>query len=283
MLQACLAVSASILLLSLLLIPLERLAPVEKRQPARRLLFNLLYGACIYGFAMAVAIAAAPAFLTLSRQTGGGLLPFGPGGGLLAQILFALAFAFVWDLSQYAFHRLQHAIPFLWETHRFHHDETALNVAAYPRAHLLAVFGVVLFNLPLAALYGTKAPHAVAAFLMFPLWGCLTHANLRLGFGPLTPAIVGPQLHRIHHSILPEHRDRNFANLFPVIDIVFGTYYRPRPDEFPPTGLADGPIGDLRGATVQPFIAWWLMLKAWRRRPVLQASASLDVVICPDR
>jgi len=179
-------------------------------------------------------------------------------------VLLALAFGFVWDLCQYGLHRLQHAIPFLWETHRFHHEETALNVAAYPRSHFLAVLAVVLFNLPLVALFGAQAPHAVAAFLMFPLWGFLSHANLRLGFGPLTPLVVGPQLHRIHHSALPEHRDRNFANLFPVIDIVFGTYYRPAPDEYPPTGTAGERVGNLRGATVQPFIAWRAMLAARR-------------------
>ena len=98
---------------------------------------------------------------------------------------------------------------------------------------------------------------------MFTLWGFVTHANLRLGFGPLTPLIAGPQLHRIHHSALPEHRDRNFSMLFPIIDIVFGTYYRPRPDEYPPTGTAGDKVNDLRGATVQPFVAWWHMMKAW--------------------
>jgi sterol desaturase/sphingolipid hydroxylase (fatty acid hydroxylase superfamily) len=274
MLQAYVIIALSILGVPLLLLAVERVAPVERRQPARRLLFNLLYGPILYVFALSVVIASAPAFLFVVERMGGRLVPaFGEGGGpILAQILFALAYGFVWDLSQYGFHRLQHASAFLWETHRFHHDETALSAAAYMRSHPLAVLGVVLFNLPLALLFGTQAPHAAAALVMFPLWGFLHHANLRLGFGPLTPLIGGPQYHRIHHSALPEHRDRNFANLFPIIDIAFGTYYRPAPGEYPPTGTDGDRVPSLRAATVQPFIAW--RMARGRRRGYSAAIAS---------
>jgi sterol desaturase/sphingolipid hydroxylase (fatty acid hydroxylase superfamily) len=266
MLETYLGVMASLLAVSLLILTLEWLAPVEKSQPAGRLLFNLLYAPFVYAFALFALIAAAPAYLFVSRQAGGGLLPIVSGDRDATLILFALAYGFAWDFFQYWLHRLQHAVPFLWEMHRFHHDEAALNAAAYPRSHFLGVMSVILFNLPLILLFGMQAPNAVAAFLMFPLWGYFTHANLRLGFGPLTPLLAGPQWHRIHHSALPEHRDRNFCTLFPIIDIAFGTYYRPRPGEYPPTGLAE-PVGNLRGATVQPFIAWWSILKQRRAGP----------------
>ena len=49
--------------------------------------------------------------------------------------------------------------------------------------------------------------------------------------------INNPQYHRIHHSILPEHRDKNFCKLLPLIDVIFGTAWKPAADEFPPTGL----------------------------------------------
>jgi sterol desaturase/sphingolipid hydroxylase (fatty acid hydroxylase superfamily) len=271
MIEACLVMMAIMLGLSLLLLLVERVAPVERGQPMHRLLFNLLYGPGIYAFAFVMAVALSPASLFLARQAGGGLLPVfgGAGSAVAAQILFALAFGFVWDFIQYWLHRLEHGIPFLWETHRFHHEEKAVNVACYARSHVLSVLTFAVFNLPLALLFGARMPHAIAIWLMFVLWGLVTHANLRFGFGPLTPLVVGPQLHRIHHSILPEHRDRNFAMLFPIIDIAFGTYYRPRPDEYPPTGVDGECVSNLRGATVQPFIAWWRMFGARRgaRRP----------------
>jgi sterol desaturase/sphingolipid hydroxylase (fatty acid hydroxylase superfamily) len=263
MLEAYLGTMAMALAVPLLLLPLELLAPAEADQPVLRRLFNLLYGPLIFAFALLALTVAAPAYSLVASRAGGGLLPLFPGAGMPAIVLFALAYAFAWDVSQYWLHRLQHKIPFLWETHRFHHEETALSAAAYPRGHFLGVIAVVLFNLPVIALFGSRAPAAVAAFLMFPLWGYLTHANLRLGFGPLTPWIAGPQWHRIHHSALPEHRDRNFSTLFPIVDIAFGTYYRPRPGEYPPTGIGGERAGNLRGATVQPFLAWWSML-GWR-------------------
>jgi sterol desaturase/sphingolipid hydroxylase (fatty acid hydroxylase superfamily) len=266
MLETYLGVLASMFALSLLLLPLERLAPVENSQPTGRLLFNLLYGPFIFAFALFALLAAAPVYSSAGAAVGGGLIPVSPGNGLWAAILFALAYGFAWDLVQYWLHRLQHRIPFLWETHRFHHEETALSAAAYPRGHFLGVVAVVLFNLPVVMLFGRQGPNALAAFLMFPSWGYFTHANLRLGFGPLTPLLVGPQWHRIHHSALPEHRDRNFSTLFPIIDIAFGTYYRPAPNEYPPTGTGGIPVGNLRGATVEPFVMWWAMVKAWRRR-----------------
>jgi sterol desaturase/sphingolipid hydroxylase (fatty acid hydroxylase superfamily) len=283
MLEAYLVVMAAMLAVPLVLMPVERLAPVERRQPARRIAFNLLYGPFIYAFALFVLIASAPLFGFVAGRAGGGLVPAfgGSAAGVAAQLLFATAYAFVWDFCQYWLHRLQHRVPFLWETHLFHHQETALNVAAYSRGHMLAVIQVVAFNLPLALLFGSRAPNAAAAFLLFPLWGFVTHANFRLGFGPMTPLVASPQWHRIHHSALPGHRDRNFAALFPIIDIAFGTYYRPARDEYPPTGLSGEPVRDLRSATVQPFIAWWRMAGGLipprspravpaRRRPALE-------------
>src|SRR5258706_15193675 len=72
------------------------------------------------------------------------------------------------------------------------------------------------------------------------LWGYFIHLNLRLPLGPLTPVLGGPHLHRIHHSRLPEHQDKNFAAFFPIFDLLFGTYYPPSRAEYPATGLING-------------------------------------------
>jgi hypothetical protein len=46
-----------------------------------------------------------------------------------------------------------------------------------------------------------------------------------------------PQYHRIHHSVEPQHLNKNFCRIFPVFDVIFGTAWRPGKDEFPVTGL----------------------------------------------
>jgi sterol desaturase/sphingolipid hydroxylase (fatty acid hydroxylase superfamily) len=56
--------------------------------------------------------------------------------------------------------------------------------------------------------------------------------------GPLKYILVTPQSHRIHHSDRPEHRDKNFANLFSIWDFIFGTQVRDF-DIYPETGIED--------------------------------------------
>lgn len=96
---------------------------------------------------------------------------------------------------------------------------------------------------------------------MFRLWGFVNHANVRLGFGPLTSFVAGPQWHRIHHSVEAEHRDKNFSTFFPFIDRMFGTYYAPAPDEYPATGIGPEREGFLMQATISPFVATWRRIK----------------------
>jgi sterol desaturase/sphingolipid hydroxylase (fatty acid hydroxylase superfamily) len=51
--------------------------------------------------------------------------------------------------------------------------------------------------------------------------------------------IATPVFHRWHHSRQAEAMDKNFAGLFPIWDILFGTYYMPRgkmPEDFGVSG-----------------------------------------------
>lgn len=250
-------------LLVLLFALAERRLAAEPGQPRSRWLFNFAFLAAAAATIICADILLGPLYVQVRGAAGGGLLPIlGPDAALAGQLLFVLIYAFAWDLAQYTLHRLQHAVPALWETHRFHHDETALNAAAASRVHPTSYLLSVLAQLPLALLFGAQAPHVIAAFLLFSLWGLVNHSNVRLGFGPLTPIVSGPQWHRIHHSAEERHRDRNFAAFFPVIDIVFGTYYRPRPDEYPATGIDGEQVPSLRAATIQPFVNWHRALQA---------------------
>ena len=120
----------------------------------------------------------------------------------------------------------------------------------------------------LILVFGVLTPRFIAAFIMFrPVFGFINHANIRIHLGGLTPIITGPQWHRIHHSTDAQHRDKNFAAIFPFIDIVFGTYYSPNETEYPPTGLRgeDHP-GDFRAATLEPLLAWYRIARRGIRR-----------------
>ena len=257
----------SIALLSGLFFVLETVAPAEERQPLTRRLFNLAYYPLILVLMLSLTFAINPLHSWLLQVAGGGLLPrlINPPKSFIGQLGFALLFALVWDLWQYGLHRLQHAWPVLWETHKFHHSETALNSSVHARHHFSHHILYVLLSAPVVLCFGALSLHVIAAFVLFRIWGFVNHANLRLRLGPLTPLIAGPQWHRIHHSIQEAHQDKNFAAFFPFIDMLFGTYYRPGNEEYPATGLLGAESsGNLRDATVEPVIGFYRLARARR-------------------
>ena len=263
MLQQYVSLVLSVLGISVGFYLLERLIPAQRGQPFVNWMFNTAYAPLILAVVLLTGAAFSPIFALLITQTGGGLLPViaGEGSGPVRLALFALFYTFVWDLMQYAMHRLQHSSAILWETHRFHHDERALSAAAQARVHPTSYLLALVFHMPVLVLFGPQVPHFIATFLMFRLWGFVNHANVRVGFGPLAILISSPQWHRIHHSVHDEHQNKNFATFFPVIDLIFGTYWKPKPGEYPSTGLRETPASSLNAGTVGPFIAWYRMAR----------------------
>src|SRR5262249_39841583 len=140
----------------------------------------------------------------------------------------------VFDFFYYWHHRLQHALPILWEQHKLHHTEQNLCSITNLRHHWLEdgirVFTITIpmaFLITLTPVQGGLIAAAVAQ------WAIFIHSNLRISMGNVTPILAGPQLHRIHHSREAHHGGKNFAAFFPIWDILFGTYYRPSPGEWP--------------------------------------------------
>jgi sterol desaturase/sphingolipid hydroxylase (fatty acid hydroxylase superfamily) len=68
------------------------------------------------------------------------------------------------------------------------------------------------------------------------LWAIFIHSNVRLPLGPLRLLLGAPELHHWHHARVATTR-HNFANLAPYLDVLFGTYHRPRGPEDYPLGL----------------------------------------------
>jgi len=251
----------SVILLSVVFYLFELRAPAQSYQPLSKRVFNLIY-ASLYLAATLFLLQplVSPIISRIFLLVGIGWLfnSVSISSTLANELWFAVVYVICVDLWQYWLHRLQHRIPFLWATHRFHHSETALNATSQARHHLLQVPLVIIANLPVLILLGARPPHYLVLILISRVWGFVNHANLRIGFSFLTPFVSGPQWHRIHHSILPQHQDKNFATFLPFIDVIFGTYYRPSRDEFPPPGLlGEAEPNTLREATIAPFAAWY--------------------------
>jgi sterol desaturase/sphingolipid hydroxylase (fatty acid hydroxylase superfamily) len=81
----------------------------------------------------------------------------------------------------------------------------------------------------------------------------LVHANLDWDWGPLRAVVSSPRFHRWHHTDEANARDKNFAGLLPLWDILFGTYYMPS-DRLPQqVGTASPVPAGLMGQMLFPF------------------------------
>ncbi len=228
----------------------ERVRPAEA-QTLMSARFNLLYMAT-YGLAQGL-IAPTLSVLTVVaiNRVGGGWIVL-PGAGWSLLWGFAL-YAITLDFMEYIFHRAQHRFPLMWAMHSFHHSDTAMNASTTGR-HFWAENGIKMLTIYLAAGILFRANAAILGmYALLTFYHVFPHMNLRVGFGRWSFLMNSPQYHRIHHSVLEEHFDCNFAGLFPIFDVLSGAYRHPEVDEFPPTGLDTGARpGGLADAIIWP-------------------------------
>ena len=168
-----------------------------------------------------------------------------------------LAVVFLCDFGVYWAHRLSHKIELLWRFHRVHHTAHHLDwMAAYREHPLDNIYTRVVENLP-ALLLGFPM-ETIAGFVYFRgLWGLFIHSNVNITMGPLAYVIGSPRLHHWHHD--RNNKDGcNFANLSPLMDLLFGTYYDPgkEPEEY---GIQEQVNRSYWRQLVDPFVPshWW--------------------------
>ncbi|GKQ53250.1 sterol desaturase family protein [Bradyrhizobium sp. Ce-3] len=157
------------------------------------------------------------------------------------------------DLYKYAYHRLQHAIPFLWAMHSFHHSANGITFITGGRHFWLERVLSDAFLPVMAILFRVPPDMVIVVGFIFFIPDACAHLNVRIPLGRYVTWVNNPQWHRIHHSVLPEHRDKNFAAFFPFLDILFGTAWIPKPDEYPATGLVPAERVDIINSVIWPI------------------------------
>jgi sterol desaturase/sphingolipid hydroxylase (fatty acid hydroxylase superfamily) len=241
---------------------LERLIPARRERVPNGML-NVALGSLMLFFQSA--LVPLPAFIgaSLANAIGGDYrlnLAFDTGDSVLLGLAAVLISSFFVDFFFYWFHRLQHVNRILWQEHAVHHSDMSLNVTTTQRAHFLEFFLTpIVVGVPMTLLFDLPPANLVIITLIPAAWAYFVHINIPLGFGRLWWLITSPQFHRIHHSIEPAHIDKNFCLFFPLLDVVFGTAYVPRPGEYPATGVKDVDVSTLVGAFTFPFISWYRM------------------------
>jgi len=131
------------------------------------------------------------------------------------------------DLVIYAQHRVFHAVPLLWRLHRVHHADQEIDVSTGLRFHPIEILLSMLIKIAAVALLG--AP--VAAVLLFEMllngMAMFNHSNVCLPLrldAALRALVVTPDMHRVHHSVLPYETNSNFGFNLSIWDRLFGSY-----------------------------------------------------------
>jgi sterol desaturase/sphingolipid hydroxylase (fatty acid hydroxylase superfamily) len=178
------------------------------------------------------------------------------GHGFLAALPFwgqMIVYLILSDVMLYWTHRIFHGHG-LWRYHAIHHSSEHLDWLSAFRFHPVnLIFHSVLVD-SILLLCGI-APQVLIWLVPFQLFmSGFVHADVDWDLGPFRMVIASPVFHRWHHTDVARGGEMNFAPTFPIIDVIFGTYYMPRgviPDHF---GVDDPNFPEsLEGQMLYPF------------------------------
>jgi len=246
-----------LLVMLCLMAPLQRWRPVEAHTPRGPVLVDVIYTLIhrLGLFRVAMFFSVEPMLdLVFGQAVMQGIsgiqldammAPVWPGVTDSAWASFVL-YLFAFDLLNYWIHRGQHSSNRWWALHAVHHSQRHMTMWSDNRNHLLDdVLRDVIIAFTARAI-GVPPGQFVAVVAVTQLIENLSHVNARVSFGWLGERLlVSPRFHRTHHGIGVGHEGPtpgtlggcNYAVLFPVWDILFGTA---RFDEqFVQTGIRD--------------------------------------------
>lgn len=241
------------------MLTLERLWPANPAQPRLRRgllldvaywLFTPLVTRAVSRVGIIVAVVLLALLLGWKLDKDAILAGFGP-VAMQPRWLQATELVALLDFIAYWMHRLFHTTR-LWAFHAIHHSSEDLDWLSSVRTHPINDLVNRVVPAIIVLLLGFSPLLLAGALPFFALYGVLLHANVDWDFGPLRYVIASPRFHRWHHTGEAEGRDKNFAGLLPVWDLLFGTWYMPPrgPERF---GVDDPVPRTLWGQLAWPF------------------------------
>ncbi len=162
------------------------------------------------------------------------------------------------DALIYWQHRLFHAVPVLWRLHRVHHSDPDLDVTSGGRFHPVEILMSMLIKMLAVVLLGVPLLALILFEILLNGLAMFNHSNVAIPASidsPLRRLIVTPDMHRIHHSVVPEETNSNYGFNLSCWDRLFGSY-----TEAPAAGQLGMSIG-LRGFANDGMIALLLQPK----------------------
>jgi len=166
---------------------------------------------------------AAVSLALIAEETGWGLLNQLALPGWLAILLSVM----VLDLAIYLQHVMFHAVPALWRLHRMHHADLEFDVTTGARFHPIEILLSMAIKLTVVVALGPPAVAVLIFEVLLNGTAMFNHGNVRIPIkldSVLRWFVVTPDMHRVHHSIIPQETNSNFGFNLPWWDRLFGTY-----------------------------------------------------------
>jgi len=131
------------------------------------------------------------------------------------------------DLAVYSQHVVFHAVPVLWRLHMVHHSDPDIDVTTGLRFHTVEIFLSMGLKIVVVCLLGPPAWAIIVFEVVLNATAVFNHSNIRMPRSVdriLRLIVVTPDMHRVHHSVLPVETNSNFGFNLPWWDRCFGTY-----------------------------------------------------------
>jgi sterol desaturase/sphingolipid hydroxylase (fatty acid hydroxylase superfamily) len=207
--------------------------------------------------------------------------------GPLTLVVFTITMFLAYDLSYYLYHVMQHRIPFMWELHKVHHSAEVMIGVTKDRVHPFdelmnhwwngvlpgLAYGIWLFFAldPIeVTIYGIDVYFIRNTLLMMDF---VRHTHMKLSYGRWCNWVfICPHYHQLHHSVAPEHWDKNFGLTLTLWDWLFGTLVVPKPSEDFVFGLQDSEAKEYQSLARLHYLPikkiLLLMRHHWALRPI---------------
>jgi len=147
----------------------------------------------------------------------------------------------LYDFFNYWMHRAQHR--WFWAQHSVHHSIENLSAVNSYFHWTEELFRIAFISIPTAVFFDLHIGGVtLVSTMIVAAYGNFIHSASTLHFGKFGRLFLAdPRWHRIHHSIEPDHFDRNFGTGITLWDRLFGTAYFPENEDWPQTGVHDQP------------------------------------------
>jgi len=184
------------------------------------------------------------------------------GWGLLSHLPIPLPFyvevilaIVILDLAIYFQHVMSHKLPILWRFHKVHHADRDIDVTTGIRFHPVEAALSMIYKCGVILLLGPATLAVIVFEILLNASPMFNHANVSLPKSVdrlLRLIIVSPDMHRVHHSEIPQETNSNYGFFLSIWDRIFRTYI-PQPQK----GHQDMVIGLSEYQTDKPASFLW--------------------------